>query len=220
MLLGNVLDIGTPSDDTVTLAKMASGTDGNIISYDTSGNPVAVATGTDGQVLTSSGAGAVCAFEDAAGGLTEADTWRITSDQNNNTDGDVASSWERDDTYGNGNIGTGMTESSGIFTFPSTGFWLVLMQVTFWIDADTTIESHLAVTTDNSSYNNAAYLWSAVEGGVHKTTHFGQKIVDVTSTTNVKVKLVTESFDNATSKLMGDTSENLTSLTFIRLGDT
>ena len=70
ILLGNVLDIGTPSDDTVTLAKMASGTDGNIISYDTSGNPVAVATGTDGQVLTSSGAGAVCAFEDAAGGNT------------------------------------------------------------------------------------------------------------------------------------------------------
>jgi hypothetical protein len=47
---------------------MAAGTDGNIISYDASGNPVAVATGTDGQVLTSSGAGAVCAFEDASGG--------------------------------------------------------------------------------------------------------------------------------------------------------
>jgi len=55
-------------DDAVTLAKLAGGTDGNIISYDTSGNPVAVATGNDGQVLTSSGAGAVCAFEDAAGG--------------------------------------------------------------------------------------------------------------------------------------------------------
>jgi hypothetical protein len=80
ILLGNVLDIGTPSDDTVatakiqndavTLAKMAAGTDGNIISYDTSGNPVAVATGNDGQVLTSSGAGAVCAFEDAGGADT------------------------------------------------------------------------------------------------------------------------------------------------------
>ena len=33
------------ADDTVTLAKMASGTDGNIISYDASGNPVAIATG-------------------------------------------------------------------------------------------------------------------------------------------------------------------------------
>jgi hypothetical protein len=81
ILLGNVLDIGTPSDDTVatakiqndavTLAKMASGTDGNIISFDASGNPVAVATGDDGQVLTSSGAGAVCAFEDAGGAWTK-----------------------------------------------------------------------------------------------------------------------------------------------------
>ena len=47
----------------VTLAKMASGTDGNIISYDASGNPVAIATGSDGQVLTSAGAGQPPAFE-------------------------------------------------------------------------------------------------------------------------------------------------------------
>ena len=56
------------ADDSVSLAKIASGTDGNIISYDASGNPVAIATGTDGQVLTSAGAGAQPAFEDAAGG--------------------------------------------------------------------------------------------------------------------------------------------------------
>ena len=56
--------------DAITLAQMASGTDGNIISYDTSGNPVAVATGTSGQVLTSAGAGAVPTFSDAAAGGT------------------------------------------------------------------------------------------------------------------------------------------------------
>ena len=67
-ILGSVLDLGVPSDDTVTLAKLASGTDGNLISYDTSGNPVAVATGNSGQVLTSGGAGAVPTFADAAGG--------------------------------------------------------------------------------------------------------------------------------------------------------
>jgi len=42
---------------------MAGGTDGNIISYDASGDPVAIATGSDGQVLTSAGAGAPPAFE-------------------------------------------------------------------------------------------------------------------------------------------------------------
>ena len=56
------------TNDAVTLAKMASGTDGNIISYDTSGNPVAVATGSVGQVLTSAGAGAVPSFQAAAAG--------------------------------------------------------------------------------------------------------------------------------------------------------
>jgi len=56
------------ADNAIGLVALASGTDGNLISYDTSGNPVAVATGNDGQVLTSSGAGAVCAFEDATGG--------------------------------------------------------------------------------------------------------------------------------------------------------
>ena len=55
-------------DDSVTLAKMASGTDGNIITYDASGNPVAVATGTVGQVLTSAGAGAPPTFAAAAAG--------------------------------------------------------------------------------------------------------------------------------------------------------
>ena len=57
------------TDDAVTLAKMAPGTDGNIISYDASGNPVAVVTGNSGQVLTSAGAGAPPTFADAFTGL-------------------------------------------------------------------------------------------------------------------------------------------------------
>ena len=62
------IDSAHLANDAVTLAKMAGGTDGNIISFDASGNPVAVSTGSDGQVLTSAGAGVVCAFEDAAAG--------------------------------------------------------------------------------------------------------------------------------------------------------
>jgi hypothetical protein len=56
------------ADDAVSLAKMASGTDGNLITYDTSGNPAHVATGSSGQVLTSQGAGAAPIFAAAAAG--------------------------------------------------------------------------------------------------------------------------------------------------------
>ncbi len=56
------------ADDAVTTDKMASGTDGRIISYDASGNPTTIGPGTDGQVLTSTGAGSPPAFENAAAG--------------------------------------------------------------------------------------------------------------------------------------------------------
>lgn len=86
-LTGDVTGSGTGSfaatiaNDAVTLAKMASGTAGNLITYDASGDPAAVATGTVGQVLTSGGAGVAPTFADAGGGLrsvqviTASGTW-------------------------------------------------------------------------------------------------------------------------------------------------
>ena len=68
--LGGTIGTAQIADDAVTLAKMAPGTDGNIISYDASGNPVAVATGTAGQILTSAGAGAPPTFSDPSSGGT------------------------------------------------------------------------------------------------------------------------------------------------------
>ena len=62
------IDTAHIADNQITLAKLAGGTDGNIISFDASGDPVAIATGSDGQVLTSTGAGSPPAFEDAAAG--------------------------------------------------------------------------------------------------------------------------------------------------------
>jgi len=56
------------ADNSITLAKMAGNTDGVIITFDASGDPVAVGPGSDGEVLTSTGAGSPPAFEEAAGG--------------------------------------------------------------------------------------------------------------------------------------------------------
>ena len=65
-------------DDAVTLAKMAAGTAGNLITYDASGNPAAVATGTATHVLTSNGAGLAPTFQAAAGGGGSAN-WTLIS---------------------------------------------------------------------------------------------------------------------------------------------
>ena len=58
----------TVVDDAITLAKMAAGTDGNLITFDTNGDPAYVTTGTATHVLTSNGAGAAPTFQAAAGG--------------------------------------------------------------------------------------------------------------------------------------------------------
>jgi len=51
------------ANDAISLTELKAGTDGQIITYDASGNPTAVGPGTDGQVLTSTGAGSPPAFE-------------------------------------------------------------------------------------------------------------------------------------------------------------
>ena len=57
------------ANDAIGLTELKSGTDGQIITYDASGNPTAVGPGTDGQVLTSTGAGSPPAFEAIPAGV-------------------------------------------------------------------------------------------------------------------------------------------------------
>ena len=52
------------ADNSIGLEHLAGGTDGNLITYNASGDPAHVAAGNDGQVLTSQGAGSVPQFED------------------------------------------------------------------------------------------------------------------------------------------------------------
>jgi len=54
----------------LAIAKLADGTDGELITWDSSGVIAAVAAGTSPQVLTSNGAGAAPTFQAAGGGLT------------------------------------------------------------------------------------------------------------------------------------------------------
>ncbi len=213
------------TDDAVTLAKMAPGTDGNLITYDASGNPAAVATGSAGQILTSAGAGAPPTFATAAAaGITNAQQWRISADQNNMDNGDhITNNWEQADTYGYGGIGTAMSQSSGIFTFPTTGIWLITHNVTF---NDATEQNHMAciitATTDNSSYNSISISKTSLKLINNSTTNAAasaQTLFDVTSTSTHKIRFATGAENNGYN-VIGSSGANYTSATFIRLGDT
>jgi hypothetical protein len=105
------------TDNAITLAKMASGTDGNIISYDASGNPVAIATGSDGQVLTSTGAGSPPAFETpASGDNTPAFSAYASATQNGLTSGSFVKI-----VFGTELLDTDNTFATNRFTVPTGG---------------------------------------------------------------------------------------------------
>ena len=153
-------------------------------------------------------------------GITVADQWRLASDYTYTGSGDLDSNLEQVDGNGQGTLGTAMSESSGIFTFPSTGIWLVKFNATKFLNGDRR-SSYIKIlnTTDNSSYTTRAQAVTHIKQSESNTTYIqGQTetLLDITDTSNHKVKF--QVFTSATTR--GSTNENRTFFTFIRLGDT
>jgi hypothetical protein len=175
-----------------------------------------------GTVTATSFSGDGSALTGISGGLTVADQWRYTGGTNFSTETVLSSDLERIDTSGQGTLGSGMTFSSGVFTFPSTGIYLINFICNFYVTSTSTRYAYneIQVTTDNSSYTDVArgyqaitHVSSATYGNVSTST-----LVDVTNTSNVKVKFAFAS--NSTVVLQGSTDKNFTHMTFLRLGDT
>ena len=151
------------------------------------------------------------------GGITEADQWRITANITSDQS-PISSNLERNDSTGYGRIGTGITESSGIFSFGSTGIYKVSYTLVCYPTTNDDIFGYIQVTTDNSSYTNVAEVALSRDGnGI--TTGSTAALVDVTNTSNVKVKFAVEDITGG-STVRGDSARNQTFFEFIRLGDT
>ena len=159
-----------------------------------------------------------------AGGITEADQWRLNADFSVSADVStvINSNWEKVDTANYGTIGTGMTQSSGIFTFPSTGIYYISFEgnvslngsIRYW-------KVHIQTTTNNSTYSDAADSHGHISQ-VGSETYDNAScdfIFDVTDTSTHKVRFCFAS-DNGSTQFSGNTNINSNSVTFIRLGDT
>ena len=180
-------------------------------------------TPSDGSVTTAKlGDDAVTSakmFSGFSNGITMADQWRLTT----NFTGDanpISSNLERVDTAGQGTLGTGMTESSGVFTFPSTGIYLVQFNHMLQFKDGNALgrTAAIQVTTNNSSYTVVAQIErNGLDEGYD--TRSGLSLIDVTDIANVKVSFKTLNM-SANDITVGQTTRNDTYFTFIRLGDT
>jgi len=152
-------------------------------------------------------------------GILEFDQWYLTSSKTDNSD--VTANLSRNNkTAAASQVGTGMSESSGIFTFSSTGKYLVICAAEFAINGSDNCICDTMVTTNNSSYTTHTRCVDGNNGTGErsgKATSFA--FIDVTDTSQVKVKFATLSLDSG-SNLVGASDMVRTSFIFIRIGDT
>ena len=163
-----------------------------------------------------------------SGGLAMADQWRYTAEfTQTNTSNNLAttSSWERPDSKlgigSSGQLGTGMSQTNGIFSFPSTGFYLIIFQATAQVDNDSCeIFVSIKATENNSNYNDVSQTLDTIQNQctpnfIGVTINYLAKITD---TTNYKVNFqVQNSGLSVTWK--GDSAINRIAATFLKLGD-
>ena len=201
---------------------------GSTITLDTSDN-VTIAgglTATGG--ITNAGtisAGTIGTGVTGFGLITNADQWRITT--NHDTGSDVlTSNFEQVDTGPFNTIGSSMSQSSGVFTFPRTGIWLihVIANFTASVSEARAYNGVHIQTSEDANAGSPTYTQRTQNYCSFNSDQYASMsaclIMDVVSTTTHKVRFKKEVPSSTGSRLIGATTTNYNAFTFIRLGDT
>ena len=151
-----------------------------------------------------------------ASALTVADQRRLTATFS--TDSATVTGWEQPDNATFANLGAAMTEASGIFTFPSSGLYLVFY---FGQGTNASGDNSFSVRTEISSDSGSTYdyVTQAISGsGGQNYSVTSEALVNVTDASTFRCRFFTNSMASGTH-IYGDTDYNRTAVTFIRLAD-
>ena len=179
--------------------------------------------GSTGQVIKTDGSGAL-SFVTATDtvGLADFDIWYLTADTVGNTN-PLQNNWSRWTSHGGTGTVTFASPSSGIWTFPSTGYWLIEFHARFQVTnaEERGCNADIYVTEDNSTYyfvtqasTNMIQNSLAVKGNV--TARY---IFDVTDVSTHKVK-VSSGYQMVSGTLTGHGSYLYSHVKFFKLKDT
>ena len=157
-------------------------------------------------------------------GITVVDNWYINSNVTVSSGTmTLTANWERGTSAQFGSIGSAMTQSSGIFTFPSTGIYYCSINGSFYRGTGDRryIGFTIQTTTDNSSYSNVTSNYDSISGDTNSNTYAhvtSTAVFDVTNTSTHKVRFQTEAVDTGIS--ITDVGGRYLNVVFMRLGDT
>ena len=156
-------------------------------------------------------------------GVTMIDSWVVTTTFDQTGASDITSNWAKHTAGGSqfGDIGDDMTESSGIFTFPKTGIYMV--HHTMSGRADGGARSYAGMrqyysTNSGSSYTNTSSGYSSCSSGTDHFVGSGTAYYDVTDVSTHRIKFNVEV--SSSCKFFGNATNKNTGVIFMRLGDT
>jgi len=154
-------------------------------------------------------------------GIKVAGQFRFNTDFANSANGqteDITANWEENDTNYS-RVGSAITQSSGIFTFPSIGIYLITARVSFNpTSASSGVTLSILGTANNSSFAELAKSTSGASANARPEVMTCNAMFDVTNVTTHKIKFATNGGDYIT--YLASSASNHNDFTFIRLGDT
>ena len=156
------------------------------------------------------------------GVITMAEQWRLQSALQGNRS--PLTGWNVVNTGNAGKIGSSMSESSGAFTFPSTGIYLIMFVLQGYSDNHTqNLIGVIQTTTNNSSWTGVSYSQNGIydynNSYPSHSNGMNTHIFDVENTSTHKVRFVYGAGQGG-EYCDGNGSYTKTSATFVRLGDT
>ena len=208
----------TISGDTNTISGLANGglPDGCILDADINGMAASKLTGALPAISGASLTGV---------GITMADRWHLTGNFNlssASTYYTITGTWAKSTTSSHGffgSIGSAMTESSGVFTFPSTGIYYIVYDcITGTSNDQLNMWSYIGIGADASATTYASVKASSGDSATMNTST-GSGIVDITNTSTQKC-ILRGYAANTGCYVSGNSEGERTAVTFIRLGDT
>ena len=186
--------------------------------------------GSANQVIKTDGSGALSFVTSTdTVGLTDFDTWILTGSFNGSVD-PISNNLTRYSVNGANYLGTGMSVSSGVWTFPSTGYWRITVKfrsqrnsghqsthqkIEIKSSTDNFSSSDILAVADSSYYDNYATGGRQVSGSA-------SIIFDCTNTSTHKIRFAAVVNDNSGNgnEFLGSSTVGLTTFEFIKLADT
>jgi len=159
------------------------------------------------------------------GGLDNASQWRLTADFTGDATpiGASVGTVALVNTDGYASLGSDMTESSGVFAFPSTGYWLVIANFYFTTTTLTQVNGYIDYTADDGgAWSSAAWSGTSNYYGLMGSISINH-IMDITDIANQKINFSVDANPSTGTGVVttqGNATITETGFTFIKLADT